>query len=308
MFERHQEAIMKTRCTQCQTVFRVTPEQLKARAGKVRCGRCQTVFNALDSLLEEAPSLPLAPVSPPEPEPAATLARVEAPEVMAEAVTEKDIAEKIALDDEPFIAPMSETEAQEFGRAAGMILPREMTEVPGYSKWSAGVIAEPFAIPQEKPIRWPFMLTAFVLLLVLAAQLAFHFRSKLVIAFPPARPVLEAFCQLLDADIPLPRQVELVSIEASDLHNDPARKNLLILNATVRNRVAYGQAYPALELSLTDTQDKAIARRVFTPEEYLPARLASSRQFAASSDIAVRLWIEAQEITAAGYRLYVFYP
>ena len=44
---------MKTRCPDCQTVFRVTPEQLRARAGKVRCGHCQAVFNALDSLLEE---------------------------------------------------------------------------------------------------------------------------------------------------------------------------------------------------------------------------------------------------------------
>ncbi|MEI7432495.1 MAG: zinc-ribbon domain-containing protein, partial [Betaproteobacteria bacterium] len=50
---------MKTRCPNCQTTFRVTPEQLKARAGKVRCGQCQTVFNALDSLLEEV--IPISP-------------------------------------------------------------------------------------------------------------------------------------------------------------------------------------------------------------------------------------------------------
>ena len=44
---------MRTRCPDCQTIFRVTPEQLKARAGKVRCGHCQSVFNALDSLLDD---------------------------------------------------------------------------------------------------------------------------------------------------------------------------------------------------------------------------------------------------------------
>ena len=53
--------MMRTRCPGCQTVFRVTPEQLKARAGKVRCGQCQTVFNALDSLLEDLNTTP--PVS-----------------------------------------------------------------------------------------------------------------------------------------------------------------------------------------------------------------------------------------------------
>ena len=44
---------MLTRCPECTTHFRVTPEQLKARAGRVRCGECQHVFNALDTLIEE---------------------------------------------------------------------------------------------------------------------------------------------------------------------------------------------------------------------------------------------------------------
>ncbi|HRC60588.1 MAG TPA: zinc-ribbon domain-containing protein, partial [Candidatus Propionivibrio aalborgensis] len=50
---------MKTRCPVCQTTFRVTPEQLKVRAGNVRCGQCHAVFNALDGLLDEVgPSAP----------------------------------------------------------------------------------------------------------------------------------------------------------------------------------------------------------------------------------------------------------
>ena len=44
---------MKTRCPECLTTFRVSPEQLKARAGKVRCGQCQQVFNALDNMVDE---------------------------------------------------------------------------------------------------------------------------------------------------------------------------------------------------------------------------------------------------------------
>jgi glycine hydroxymethyltransferase len=39
--------MMRTACPLCSTVFRVTPEQLRVRAGKVRCGQCQGVFNAL---------------------------------------------------------------------------------------------------------------------------------------------------------------------------------------------------------------------------------------------------------------------
>jgi predicted Zn finger-like uncharacterized protein len=45
---------MRTRCPACSTVFRVTSDQLRAKAGKVRCGYCQAVFNAFDELIDES--------------------------------------------------------------------------------------------------------------------------------------------------------------------------------------------------------------------------------------------------------------
>lgn len=361
---------MKTRCPDCQTTFRVTPEQLKARAGKVRCGQCQTVFNALDSLIEEtiistAEATPPAPrqepkepvqeepraapvetLSPPtetemadaEPaapapthapapppaidaalsvllEPSDTKASTPQPSVPSpferaepgEAATAAEAPEQTAA--EPPADSLSEAEAQELGKATGLILPREMTEVPGYSKWSAGVMAAPIHHHEvESPTRWPYVLVAILLALALVGQLTFRFRGELAIRLPSLRPALESFSTALGSQIPLSRRVELVSIESSDLQSDAARGNLLVLSATVRNRAGFAQAYPALELALTDTQDTPIARRVFLPEEYLPTALRSNPAFAAHADIAVRLWIEAKDISAAGYRLYVFYP
>ena len=43
---------MYTRCPQCQTVFRITAAQLKARDGQVRCGRCQNVFRGDQHLVD----------------------------------------------------------------------------------------------------------------------------------------------------------------------------------------------------------------------------------------------------------------
>ena len=356
---------MKSRCPNCQTIFRVTPEQLKARAGKVRCGQCQTVFNALDSLIEEKvaepqaaltselvaaftakpraqepiafserpavagtadgmlhePSLAIAKQEIDEAEPAdgfyisdpiqdmpATLefepppADVD-PEPASDAVIDIE-----AAPDEGVTDRLSESAAQELGKATGLIMPRETTEIPGYSKWSEGVMAAPVSLPAEKPTRWPFILVALLLVLALAGQVVFHFRSEIATTMPSLRPLLAEASKALGSDLPLPRHVELISIEVSDLQNDPAHGNLLVLNATLRNRAAYGQAYPALELSLTDTQDSAVARRVFSPAEYLSPKTPAEQPFAANSDLAVRLWIEARDITAAGYRLYVFYP
>ena len=44
---------MRTRCPACNTVFRVTSDQLRAKAGKVKCGYCQCVFNAFDQLIDD---------------------------------------------------------------------------------------------------------------------------------------------------------------------------------------------------------------------------------------------------------------
>ena len=343
---------MKTRCPDCQTVFRVTPEQLKARAGKVRCGHCQGVFNALDSLLEDTPAPLVAtrarsPVvatepgadspraapfvaedTPPGIEPAfseptysdpafsepifadpAPAAQTAVEPTYAEPTLHEPTAGETALSEPALAEPqLTESAAQELGKATGLIMPRETTEIPGYSKWTEGVMAAPVAPATEKAASGLFTLAALLLVVAFAGQLVFRFRSEIAITLPSLRPALELLCRAVDAELPLPRHVELVSIETSDLQSDPARGNLLVLNATLRNRANYGQAYPALELTLTDTQDGAIARRVFAPTEYLPAKIPVGQPFAANADVAVRLWIEAKEISAAGYRLYVFYP
>jgi len=44
-----------TRCPQCETTFRLTAAQLKARHGQVRCGRCQSIFQADQHLVERPP-------------------------------------------------------------------------------------------------------------------------------------------------------------------------------------------------------------------------------------------------------------
>lgn len=309
---------MKTRCPGCQTTFRVTPEQLKVRAGKVRCGKCQAVFNALDGLIEESdPSLVSQPVS--------MSSHIDAPanaDVADVAINEVDILLEAPAEPEPALPPatetqepvtpvgepLSEAEAQELAKSSGLIVPRETTEIPGYSKWAEGVMSSPASHSPGRNTSWPFTMAALLLVLALAGQLVFHFRSEIAVTAPSLRPALEALSEALGTDMPLPRHADLVSIETSDLQADPSRSNLLVLQATLRNRAAYGQAYPLLELSLTDTQDNAIARRVFPPDEYLSAKNPADQPFPANADIAVRLWIETKDISAAGYRLYVFYP
>lgn len=44
---------MRTQCTNCHSILKVTQEQLDFKQGRVRCGHCREVFNAIDNLIED---------------------------------------------------------------------------------------------------------------------------------------------------------------------------------------------------------------------------------------------------------------
>ncbi len=56
-----------TQCPHCDTLFRVTAEQLDSAGGKVRCSRCRRVFNARGYLKENASRGPTANARAPQP-------------------------------------------------------------------------------------------------------------------------------------------------------------------------------------------------------------------------------------------------
>lgn len=336
---------MRTRCPRCQTIFRITPEQLRARGGKVRCGNCQAVFNALETLVEEPVAVPppteirppevdiplpepmpeIEPVpaveptpeteSEPEPDPApapeAKPERAPEPELepLPEPQPEAEEQSEEAASKTPAVeeSPRDETpeETTQAAREAGLVAARELAETPGYNRWAAGTLASnPLAGLESEHHRakWPFVLASVILTLCLLLQLASYFRTELT----QRMPSLEGAYAALGVDVPLPRLVDQVSIETSDLQSDNAR-GLLVLQATLKNRANFAQAWPALELTLTDTHDAVVARRVLEAPDYLPPK-ANPEAFAANSETSLRLWIETKDVAAAGYRLYVFYP
>jgi hypothetical protein len=74
------------------------------------------------------------------------------------------------------------------------------------------------------------------------------------------------------------------------------------------NRAEFAQAYPSLEITLTDIYDRALIRKVLSPREWLPQALHDSPAFAPGGDITFTVYFEAHDQGAAGYKLYAFYP
>ena len=146
-----------------------------------------------------------------------------------------------------------------------------------------------------------------MLVLTAAAQLVYHFRTDIAQAQPGLRPLLESSCARLGCTVPAPSQPDQVSIESSELTPEPGHDPLLRLSALLHNRATFPQAWPHLELTLTDTADRAVVRRVLTPAEFLPPE-ARDGEFGAESEQTVSVLIDPVDTGASGYRLYAFYP
>ena len=150
---------------------------------------------------------------------------------------------------------------------------------------------------------WPWAISAAVLLLVLLAQIAYFFRADIAVRAPGFKPALVRYCQLLECSVPLPQRTDLINIESSGLEDDPAHEDQIILNALLRNRAPYTQGYPSLELTLNDTQDKAIARRVFRPSDYLAASENEQAGLPPNHEINLKLRLNTANLKPVGYRL-----
>mgnify|MGYP001050127737 CR=1 FL=1 len=148
---------------------------------------------------------------------------------------------------------------------------------------------------------------ATLLTLGVLAQGALVFRNEIALSSPQLRPALESLCAGLGCELPLPRHAADIAIESSDIQPDASREAYFTLHATLRNRAEFQQAWPHVEITLTDARDKALVRRVLEPAQWLPAD-APKDAFPARGETAIRVAFEAPGVAAAGYRVYAFYP
>ncbi len=339
---------MLTRCPACDTRFRVTAEQIKARFGRVRCGACQHAFNALDSLIEEpmlvhpAPSVPARSAAVVDlgtklaVSPATEGSPYGAPTFVDDSAPMPDSAQDISGFDLPEAdqAPRDADSPVDAGAAAdtpsdpvapmpahesGLVTPLEADMARQDASEAEAVESDADApeaevhdwddvVAEPQPRRWPWITGSLFALLILGLQVALAFRVEMAVVWPEAKPALVSLCDLAGCEVGLPAKVGLVGIEASDLHPDTEIKGRLTLTATLKNRAPFAQEFPHLELTLTDTADKPVARKVLAPADYLPPRTPTADGMPPNADIAVTVRVDSGDMAASGYRLYLFYP
>jgi predicted Zn finger-like uncharacterized protein len=151
------------------------------------------------------------------------------------------------------------------------------------------------------------LLTLVILLLsaLLATQGALQERDRLAARFPHFQPLLVSLCQPLNCTINAVRDLQAVVIDSATLTR--RLDNFYAFDLVLKNTSALSLAVPALELSLSDTADAVISRRVFLPQELpgVPPLLPPLSTVSVSLRLSIPV---GSALPMTSYRALVFYP
>ena len=149
-----------------------------------------------------------------------------------------------------------------------------------------------------------------LLALALMLQAAVLFRTELLMRWPELRPRLVTLCAYYGCTVGWPTRADLLAVIGTELQA-VAGTDILELTAVVRNRAPFRVALPAVEVTLTDTTNRTLARKVFAPVDYLASSGEPSNRIneglGPGSDYVVRITFEARGLNASGFVVYPFY-
>ncbi len=306
---------LATRCPACGTMFRVVPDQLRVSEGWVRCGRCSEVFDASRSLTDIETGEPrrgfgdplgAAAPQPPPPQPAAA---ARPPEAYAPPPAHRSAIER-AFEESSFAAALNEPIAA----------PLRVADQPPVAPPEP---PEPRAEPDDRPSfvrqaeraqRWqrPGVRVALVLVCLLgsvglAAQAAYEWRDLAAARLPEARPLLEQACAALGCKVDAARAIDSLAVESSGLVR-VERSSIYRLSVALRNRAGFEVALPALDITLTDSQGRVVARKVVQMSEMGMTQTT----LAGGAELALQATLQAASTgapeTIVGYTIELFYP
>jgi len=159
---------------------------------------------------------------------------------------------------------------------------------------------------QRPAMRGLLSLLALVLAGLLGLQVAVQERDRLAAAEPALGPWLARVCDPFGCRVAPPRRIDAIAIDGSTFNR--LRPDAYRLQVTVKNQSGDHIAMPAIELTLTDSEDQPVVRRVLMPGELGAARLVLPARGEWSGTAAFALQDTSLGSRVAGYRVLAFYP
>ncbi|MDM0000220.1 zinc-ribbon and DUF3426 domain-containing protein [Variovorax sp. J22P240] len=161
----------------------------------------------------------------------------------------------------------------------------------------------------QRPAARRSMVAAAVLAaLVLIGQIIYQERDLIVARQPGLRPAMASMCQALGCQLSALRQINDIKVDGASFSREKSDEGFR-LSFTLRNSADVPLAMPAVELSLLDTQERAVVRRVLMPSEFgAPSILPARAERAASMSLKLTGPEAAMMPPVAGFRVETLYP
>jgi predicted Zn finger-like uncharacterized protein len=160
----------------------------------------------------------------------------------------------------------------------------------------------------KRPRQLLFGIAALLLFIGAMAQTTYAFRNQIAARLPQTKPALISACAMIGCNVTWPEQIDLLTIDASELQALPNNSNAFSLTLLLRNHGSISEAWPSIQLTLNDENERAVARRIFTPRDYLGSAAEIEKGFPSNTEQSAKIFFTLAQLKASGYRVYLFYP
>jgi len=229
---------MYTQCPECLTIYKIAAEVIGQGHGLARCGHCAATFDVLLSLADALP--------------AETIDQL--PQHHVEA-----IPPQLAV---PALRPQAAQQALLFDPDDRMRRPQSQlrTSTPAFARRAGSAY--------RSARNWPWVLGSTLLALSLLAEIAYAKRA-LLLDDARLRPWVDGACETLGCRPPLRHDPARLALLSRDIRPHPSVSGALIISASLRNDAAFAQAFPDVDIVLSDLDENRIAMRRFHAQEYI---------------------------------------
>ncbi len=160
---------------------------------------------------------------------------------------------------------------------------------------------------KKNQVNWLGYTVCTGLVLALLSQILYFNRIAIAAYYPQTKPFLMSLCNMLGCKVALPNNIDFLTIDDSDMHEHLEYKEILVLTSTLINHAPYAQAYPTIELTLTNSSDEPVLRRTLTAKDYLAKDIEIAQGIPANAEIAIQLNLNTADLQVAGYRVALNY-
>ena len=308
-----------TRCPACNTLYKVVPDQLRISEGWVKCGQCSEIFDASQHLFQSEAQLAAALKHPFTDEYSSVAA-----DTTVTAQVEPDIGSLISTFDHGASLALTDSNPQSQTSADTELLEQPYIEIHPDAGLNEAALSVPIPEPERQTtisfldnsninpgwhrlwVRGLLIVMSGALLFAVLGQWVFHERSRLVSLYPEARPVFESICEALGCSVPPLQRIESMVIDSAAF--DKLGKDSFRLNFSVKNVADLNLAVPDIELTLTDSADQPVLRRILSRTELGSASETLPGRAEWPVVVTLRIKTELNLPKVVGYRLVAFYP